>query len=211
MKDYRIKDLNGWQGTVEPGDRVLYQDHRVSFVARPVDPEINDPDADVYRHTVLISQNAAIMMYIDEMDDVYFAKQNRPAMRREMLAFPAETLDKPGQTPLEVMAEGLVEECGVLIPTSQIEYVCSLDSTDGHDTEMVHCFRGWGKGEYVGQKLEDTEEIEVVKMSFNDAYSLMKENVITGAKTSFMLEYEQNRRLSDRINNLEMELARYRT
>jgi hypothetical protein len=29
------------------------------------------------------------------------------------LAVPAETLDKPGKTPLEVIVEGLEEECGL--------------------------------------------------------------------------------------------------
>ncbi len=204
--DYKIPELKGFQGVIEPGDNIIYQGH-LSLVSRAVDPNITDPNMKVLRHDVVVSKNAAIMMYIDENDFVYFAKQIRPAMRREMYSFPAETLDKPNKSPIEVMAEGLEEEIGISLPLSQIEYICSLDSSDGHDTEMVHCFKGFGKGKYVGQRLEDSEKIEVVKMPFTEAYNLLQENIITGAKTAYLIQHEYNKRQTEKIRILELQLT----
>ena len=125
----------------------------------------------------------------------YFTKQFRPAMEEEVLALPAETLDKNGLTPLEVMVEGLEEECGIKINNNQVSYIGKIISTDGHDTERVYLFLAHGRGENVGQRLEDTERIEVVKIPFEKAYEMVVNNEIEGSKTGYLIMYEKLRRL----------------
>jgi ADP-ribose pyrophosphatase len=186
-------------GKINKTDKVIYQGH-LTLVQRP--HEGRDYD-------VIVSKDAAVMLYIDEKDRVYFTKQFRPAMEREMLALPAETLDKEGLSPLEVMVEGLEEECGVRIKKEQVEYVEKVVSTDGHDTEIVHLFYARGPGEFVGQRLEDTEKIDVVKIPFEEAYSRMKRGEIEGSKTTSLLRFEKIRRQKKRITKLNKELAKY--
>ena len=75
-------------GKINKTDKVIYQGH-LTLVQRP--HEGRDYD-------VIVSKDAAVMLYIDEKDRVYFTKQFRPAMEREMLALPAETLQFTGNS-----------------------------------------------------------------------------------------------------------------
>lgn len=174
-------------GKVEPTDKIIYEGH-LTLVQRPHDGRMYD---------VVVSKDAAIMLYIDEQDQAYLTKQFRPAIGREVIALPAETLDKPGLTPLEVMVEGLEEECGVRINEGQVTSLGKVISTDGHDTEFVYLFLAHGKGEYVGQRLEDDERIEVMKVPFEKIYKMVIDNEIEGAKTSQLVMYEKLRRLGE--------------
>lgn len=172
-------------GQVEKNDAVVYRGH-LTLVRRPHEGKLYD---------VVVSKDAAIMLYIDERDAVYLTSQFRPAIGKEVLALPAETLDKPNLSPLEVMVEGLEEECGIRINKSQVEFIAKVDSTDGHDTEQVYLYIGRGKGEKVGQRLEDSEKIRVITMPFEEAYTKVINNEIFGSKTSYLIMYEKLRRL----------------
>ncbi|MCR4327498.1 MAG: NUDIX hydrolase [Nanoarchaeota archaeon] len=178
-------------GEVRKGDEVVYRGH-LTLVKRPYLGKDFD---------VVVSKDATIMLYIDEEDNTYLTKQYRPAMEEEVVALPAETLDKEGLSPLEVMVEGLEEECGIRINPSQVKYIGKIDSTDGHDTEKVHLFIAYGEGNHVSQRLEDSEKIEVVKMSFEELYQKVMKNEIFGAKTSYLVMYEKLRRLEENGKN----------
>ncbi|MBU3912913.1 MAG: NUDIX hydrolase [Nanoarchaeota archaeon] len=149
------------------------------------------------KYDVVVSKDAAVMLYIDEKDQVYLTKQFRPAMEEEILALPAETLDKEGLSPLEVMIEGLEEECGIRIKPNQVESLGRLISTDGHDTERVYLFLAHGPGKKVNQRLEDTEKIQVVTLSFDEVYKMVIDNRIEGSKTAYLVMYEKLRRLGE--------------
>jgi ADP-ribose pyrophosphatase len=174
-------------GTQQPGDKVIYEGH-LKLVHRPHKGTNYD---------VVVSKDAAIMLYIDSEDQVYFAKQFRPAINQMELSLPAETLDKPELSPLEVMVEGLEEECGVRIDESQVEYLGKVASSAGHDSEFVYLYIARGEGEKVGQRLEETEEIDVVRVSFDEAYQMVLKNEIKGSKTSHLILYEKLRRLGE--------------
>ena len=172
---------------IKPNDKIVYKGH-LTLVQRPYEGRYHD---------VVVSKDAAIMLYIDENDMAYLVKQFRPAIDREVLALPAETLDKPGLSPLEVMVEGLEEECGIRIKKNQVASLGKAISTDGHDTEIVYLFLAYGKGENVGQRLQDEEKIEVVKMPFDKAYELALNNKIQGAKACQLIFYEKLKRLGE--------------
>lgn len=171
--------------TIQRDDTVIYKGHLTlvqrSHQGRPYD--------------VVVSKDAAVMLYIDEHDQAYLTKQFRPALREEVLALPAETLDKKGLSPLEVMIEGLEEECGIRIKKSQVKQVGRVISTDGHDTERVYLFLAHGEGKKVGQRLEDSERIDVMTMPFEQLYKLVITNRIEGSKTACLVMYEKLRRL----------------
>ena len=172
-------------GEVESTDKIIYEGH-LTLVQRPHEGRMYD---------IVVSRDAAIMLYIDDQDQVYLTKQFRPAIGKEVIALPAETLDKPHLSPLETMIEGLQEECGIEIDKNQVIERGRSISTDGHDTERVYLFLAHGRGEYVGQRLEDHEKIEIVKMSFDEAYQMVIDCKIEGSKTKELILYEKLRRL----------------
>lgn len=172
---------------LQPRDKIIYEGH-LTLVQRPYGKEMYD---------VVISKDAAIMLYIDDKDMVYLTKQFRPAMGEEVLALPAETLDKPNFSALEVMVEGLEEECGVRINKNQVTELGRLISSDGHDTEKVYLFMAYGPNKYVSQRLEDSKKIEVVKIPFDKVYEMVLSNEIEGAKTSYLILYEKLKRLGE--------------
>lgn len=172
---------------VKSKDKVIYQGH-LTLVQRAHN-RIN--------YDVVVSKNAAVMLYIDEKDLAYFTKQYRPAVEQEVLALPAETLDKPGLTPLEVMVEGLEEECGIRINPSQVKPLGRVISTDGHDSERVYLFLAHGRGKKVKQRLEDSEKIKVITIPFDTAYQMVINNQIEGSKTAYLVMYEKLRRLGE--------------
>jgi hypothetical protein len=174
-------------------DNVIYDGH-FTLVSRP------GPGKD---YDVIVSDDAAAMLYIDEKDMAYMALEVRTAMRErdgedvEILALPAETLDKPHLSALETMVEGLKEECGVKINNHQVNYWSRSISSAGHDTERTYLFLAHGKGEQVGQRLEDTERIEVVKMPFDELYEKVMNGDIEDSKTKELVMYEKLRRLGE--------------
>lgn len=172
---------------IQPQDNVVYRGH-LTLVQRQYEGRNFD---------VIVSKDAAAILYIDEHDMVYLTKQFRPAMDEEILALPAETLDKEGLSPLEIMAEGLEEECGIRIKREQIKSLGRIISTDGHDTERVYLFLAQGYGEKVRQRLEDSEKIEVVTLPFDRVYQMVINNQIEGSKTAYLIMYEKLRRLGE--------------
>lgn len=172
---------------IKPKDKIIYEGH-LTLVQRPYLRKKFD---------IVVSKDAAAMLYIDEKDKVYLTKQFRPAMEKKVLELPAETLDKKGLNPLEVMVEGLKEECGIEIKSSQVKYLGKVISTSGHDTEMVHLFLAYGKGKKGKQRLEDTERIKVIVLPFEKVYKMVINNQIKSSKTSHLVMYEKLRRLGE--------------
>lgn len=170
---------------VHPKDEIVYKGH-LTLVKRFYDGR---------RYDVVVSKDAAAMLYIDERDMVYLTKQFRPAMGEEIIALPAETLDKSGLSPLEVMVEGLEEECGIRVKSEQVKSLGRIISTDGHDTERVYLFLAHGPGEKVPQRLEDSEKIQVITLPFDKVYQMVLDNEIEGSKTAYLIMYEKLRRL----------------
>lgn len=148
-------------------------------------------------HDIVVCKDSVVLLYVDEQDQVYLARQFSPGLDHYVLTLPSETLDKPGLTPRQVAAEGLEEECGIKIDESQVKYIGKLYSSVGHDTEATHLFTFTGRGEYVGQRLDDGEDIEVVKMSFDDLFQMILRNEIHDSKSSYLVLHEKLRRLGE--------------
>ena len=165
-------------------DRTIYSGH-VRLVARPYCGKEWD---------VVISKNACAVLYIDDRDDVWLVKQHRVPLQKELLEVPAETIDKPGKSSLDVVIEGLEEECGVVVHRNQVEYVLSLYLTPGHDTEKIDLYIAKGQHQQAQQRLGPDEKIEVVKMPFNKAREMLLKGEIWDAKTAILLLYETARR-----------------
>lgn len=178
---------------IKPDDHLIHEGH-LTLVQRPYLGKMFD---------VIISKNAAAIMYIDPEDCVYMVKQYRPALEKEILELPAETMDKPGKSSLEVIVEGLEEECGILINENQVNHFAKVISSSGHDTEYVDLFYASGPCEITKQRLEDTERIEVVRIPFFDAYGMIQTGEIEGSKSTILLQQEYIKRLEQKYGMLK--------
>lgn len=148
-------------------------------------------------HDIVVCKDSTVLLYIDPKDQVYLARQFSPGLDHYVLTLPSETLDKPALTPRQVAAEGLEEECGIRIDESKISYVGKLYSSVGHDTEATHLYTFTGDGEYVGQRLDEGEDIDVVVMSFDELFQTVLNNEIQDSKTSYLVLHEKLRRLGE--------------
>lgn len=146
-------------------------------------------------YDAVVSPDAVAALYIDPLDNVWLTKQYRPPIQREIIEAPAETIDKPGLDPLSHIIEGLEEECGIIIENPTSRYVGAVGSSEGHDSEYVHLYVVKGNYVEVGQHLDESEKISVVKMPFLEAYEKMKAGEIQGAKTAILLQNEYIDRL----------------
>ncbi len=172
---------------IKDTDKIVHQGY-LTLVQRPFKGK---------DHDIVVSKDSVILLYIDEFDQVYLARQFSPGLEHYVLTLPSETLDKSHLTQKEVAAEGLEEECGIKIDRDQINYIGRLYSSVGHDTEATHMFTFIGPGEHVGQRLDEGEDIEVVKMPFNDLYQMVMRNEIHDSKTNYLVLYEKLRRLGE--------------
>ncbi|MDO8741034.1 MAG: NUDIX hydrolase [Candidatus Woesearchaeota archaeon] len=166
-------------------DELVYEGH-VKLVRRKYDGRYYD---------VIVSKNACAIMYIDQEDFVWLVKQYRIPIAKEIIELPAETMDKPGKSSLEVIVEGLEEECGIRIDQKQAHFFATIGSSEGHDTEMVDLYYAYGPHTKTNQRLEDTEKIEVVRIPFYQAYKMISTGEIQGSKTVALLQNEYIKRL----------------
>ena len=170
---------------LKPDEEMVYQGH-VKLKRKLHDGKMWD---------VVQSKNACAIMYIDPYDNVWFVKQYRVPVGKEVLELPAETMDKPGKSSLEVITEGLEEECGIRISPEQIKYFTTIGSSEGHDSEYVDLYYASGPYNFVGQRLEESENIQVVKIPFEKAYKMFQTGELQGSKTVTLLQMEYIKRL----------------
>lgn len=112
----------------------------------------------------------------------------------------AETIDKPGKSALDHIIEGLEEELGIKTLNPQIIALGNCYTTAGHDSESVTGFIIKGKSEFVGQNLEEGENIKIVKMPFDEAFE--KRDQFKDVKTRWLISEEKTHRLSEELNQL---------
>ncbi|MGH2551383.1 MAG: NUDIX hydrolase [Thermomicrobiales bacterium] len=86
---------------------------------------------------VIEHPGACVILPVTRDGQIWFVRQTRYAIDRELLELPAGLID-PGETPLETAQRELREEVG-LVPGS-IEEIGSLFPSAGYSTEEVHVF-----------------------------------------------------------------------
>ena len=122
---------------------------------------------------------ASAILAFDEEGDVIMVKQHRGSFGN-VLEVPAGKVDA-GEDPLETARRELEEETGYsareIIPL--IKYYPSV----GYTTEQINCYVALDIQKISGQKLNDGEKIEVIKMGFHDVLKMIKDGEIMDSKT----------------------------
>jgi ADP-ribose pyrophosphatase len=119
------------------------------------------------------------VVVLDEQGNVLLVRQFRHAVGKFLLEIPAGGID-PGEEPIDSVRRELQEEIGYF--PHKIENLGGFYSVPGYGTEYLHCFVAT---DLVPSRLvaEDTEDIELVRVSRDDIPRLITSGEICDAKS----------------------------
>jgi ADP-ribose diphosphatase len=116
---------------------------------------------------------------VDEQGNVLLVRQFRHAVDKFLLEVPAGGID-PGEEPVDAVRRELQEEIGYF--PWRIDKLGGFYATPGYGTEYLHCFVAT---DLVPAPLvaEDTDEIELVRVSRSEIPQLIASGEICDAKS----------------------------
>jgi ADP-ribose pyrophosphatase len=153
----------------------VYQGHAVNMRVDTVEKASGRKTTrDVVEHSDCIA-----VVTIDEQDNVILVRQFRHPVDRFLLEIPAGGIN-PGEEPLESVRRELQEEIGYF--PRKIDKLGGFYSIPGYGTEYLHCFVAT---DLVPSRLvaEDTEDIELVRVSPAEIPRLITSGEISDAKS----------------------------
>ena len=116
---------------------------------------------------------------LDAQGSILLVRQFRHAVDRFLLEIPAGGID-PGEEPVDAVRRELQEEISYF--PQKIDKLGGFYSTPGYGTEYLHCFVATG---LVPARLvaEDTDDIELVRVSSDEIPRLIASGEICDAKS----------------------------
>lgn len=129
----------------------------------------------------IVEHNGAVgIVCVDEDDNVILVNQFRKAVERELLEIPAGKLEGREEPYLCAVRE-LQEETG--ITPKDMVFLGEFYLSAGFSSEKMYLyFCRIGKEDL--QNLDEDEDIEIIKMSFEKAINMIYEHEFTDAKTA---------------------------
>ncbi|MCS6802591.1 MAG: NUDIX hydrolase [Chloroflexota bacterium] len=128
---------------------------------------------------IVVHPGAVVMAPVDEAGRLVLVRQYRRAADRELLEFPAGTL-QPGEVPEAAVARELAEEIGRA--AGRVERLGAFYAAPGYSTELLHCFLCQDL-RAVDAAPEADEAIEVVPVPLHDLLARVRRGEIEDAKT----------------------------
>ncbi|MCL6106960.1 MAG: NUDIX hydrolase [Actinobacteria bacterium] len=99
--------------------------------------EVELPDGRRAGREIVEHPGAAVIVPIDDNDNVYLVRQYRDAAGSELLELPAGKL-KPGEDPLDCARREFLEE--LCLEAASWSYLASFYSSPGFCDEILHCY-----------------------------------------------------------------------
>ncbi len=118
----------------------------------------------------------------DEDGTFFFVKQFRYAQQEVTIEFPAGKKEK-GEDPLETAKREIIEETGY--EGMDWKYLGKMYPTPAYDTEVIDLYYA-KKGRFVGQHLDEDENLNVLKMTLEELTDKIVSMDIPDAKTMGM-------------------------
>ena len=143
-----------------------------------------DDEKSANREIVEHNGGSSIALKNDE-GKFYLVRQYRYAQKEYTLEFVAGKLEK-GENPTEAIKREAVEESGYSV--KNLEYFGYMMPTPAYAEEKIYLYYGEAD-EYLGQDLDDDEDIELLSYSYEELTRMVKTNEIRDAKTIAMILY----------------------
>lgn len=121
---------------------------------------------------------------IPVLDDgrLVFVRQYRKAAERILLEVPAGGVDS-GETPEDAVRREMVEETGYRVGSTEL--LTSFFTSPGFTTEYMHLYAA--RGLQSGAPTEETDQLEVLLLSLDEAMDRLHSGEIADAKTIIAL------------------------
>lgn len=145
------------------------------------------PDQKYSKREIVLHDNAVAVVAIHE-DKILLVKQYRISVDKVIYEVPAGMIEHD-ENPKDAALRELEEETGYR--AKNIEYLTEFYSTPGFCTEKLSIF--YAKDlEFVGQNLDEGENLEVVEIPIDEAMGMIESGEIMDAKTiSSILFYDK--------------------
>lgn len=160
----------------------VYNGNLIDFVVDTIElPNGETATRELVKHPGAV----AIMAFTDD-NKMIFVQQYRKAVERVLLEIPAGKIDLTDETPLETGKRELEEETGFQAESFEME--TSFYTSPGFANELIYVYsaRGLKKVEHPLAQDED-EFIELVYLTFDEAWEAYEKHLIYDAKTVYAL------------------------
>jgi ADP-ribose pyrophosphatase len=142
------------------------------------------PEGRTTQREIVVHAETIAVLPILEDGRVVCVRQYRKAAERLLLEVPAGGIDGE-ETPEEAVRREMIEETGYRV--GAVEHLCSFFTSPGFTTEYMHLFRATGLTP--GEPTEETDQIEVVLLTPDDAWQRVQSGEIADAKSILALCY----------------------
>lgn len=142
-------------------------------------PNGSETDREIVAHPEVI----AVLPRLDD-GRIVLVRQFRKAAEKILLEVPAGGVDQ-GETPEDAVRREMIEETGYRAGT--IRKLSSFYTSPGFTTELMHLYEA--RDLEPGQATEETDQIEVVLMTPDEALKRVESEDIADAKTLLALKY----------------------
>ena len=144
---------------------------------------VTKPSGRVVDREVVVHPGAVVILPVLDDGSIVLIRNYRFAVGQTLLELPAGTLEAD-ESPRDCAARELEEETGYR--AACIEPLCEFYTSPGILTERMYAFVATGLTE-VGQRLDETEEIEVAVHSQDKIRQLLAEGGLHDGKTIAVL------------------------
>ncbi|MCA9766630.1 MAG: NUDIX hydrolase [Carnobacterium sp.] len=128
-----------------------------------------------------------------------FVKQFRKAIEKTIVEIPAGMIDKTDINPIETGKRELEEETGYQAKVFELE--TSFYSSPGFSNEFLYIYRAEELTKIKYPLAQDEDEfIELITLSFEEAWEAYEKKIIIDAKTVFALFYWKMKRQIEQMN-----------
>lgn len=121
----------------------------------------------------------AAVVAVDAQGQVLLVRQHRPAVAGRLLELPAGLVD-PGEQPIDCARRELAEETG--FTADRLEPLVRFYTSPGFCDELIHIFAATDLRQ-VAVGTDEEEEIELVRMSLEEAINQVLSGELSDAKT----------------------------
>lgn len=116
--------------------------------------------------TVTTLADVAMIIPVTQDQKVVLVRQFKPGIGEILLQFPAGRTEKHHSNMINTAQHELEEEVGIKVEEAQLHFFAKLHAFSTKATEVIHFFLAENCELNSQQKLDDTEEIEIVQLTF---------------------------------------------
>ncbi len=138
-----------------------------------------------YAKREIVEHKGAVGILAVENDEIILIKQYRKAVEDFLYEIPAGKLEL-NEDPLNCANRELIEETGFC--PNKIEKLTEFYTSPGFSNEKIYLYKAT-ELKQVGSNLDEDEFIDVIRVSYNEAKDMIKQNKIIDAKTIVAILY----------------------